>query len=123
MNTPFTRIVFASAVALGLASCVYDPYYPYGYPGYPAPVSPQAAYDRYWGAAVGAIRDSGLQVTSEDRTAGVIQSQRGNVTMNARVITQADGRVRVEFNAGGALNEDPSLPDRVSRAYDARLGR
>jgi hypothetical protein len=120
MNVILNRIVFATAVALGLSACVYDPYYPYGYPAY---TSPQAAYDRYWAAAVGAIRDSGMNITSEDRAAGVIQSQRGNTTMNARVITQADGRVRVEFNAGGALNEDPSLPDRVSRAYDARLGR
>ena len=43
--------------------------------------------------------------------------------MKSRVLTQADGKVRVEFNAGGALSEDPGLPDRISRAYDARMGR
>lgn len=120
MKTILCRILLASTLCLGLASCyVYDPYYPYGYP---AP-SPQAAYDRYWNAALGALQDNGLQVTVQDRTTGTIRSQRGGITVNANVVTQADGKVRVEFNAGGTLKEDPGLPDRVSRAYDARLGR
>lgn len=121
MKTILSRIALAAALAAGLASCyVYDPYYHYGYPAAP---SPQAAYDRYWNAALGALQDNGLRVTAQDRTTGAIRSQRGGITVNANVVTQADGKVRVEFNAGGALNEDPGLPDRVSRAYDARLGR
>lgn len=119
MRALLIRTATAAALALGLASCVYDPYYPYGY-AYP---SPQQSFDRYFGAASGAMRDAGLQVTSEDRTAGVITGVRGGVTMNARIVTQADGRFRVEFNAGGKLSEDPGLPDRVSRAYEARVGR
>jgi hypothetical protein len=119
MKAILTRAVVASALVVGLASCVVDPYYPYGYPQ----VSPQAAYDRYFNAALGAMVDAGLQVSGEDRAGGTIRSQRGGITMNARVITQADGRVRVEFNASGAISEDPGLPDRVSRAYEARLGR
>ena len=122
MNTLLKRLLFASTLALGLTSCVvYDPYYPYGYP--PPQVSPQQAFERYWAASGGAMRDVGMEIVGEDRGAGVIQARRGGITMNARVINQADGKVRVEFNAGGNLKEDPGLPDRVSRAYEARLGR
>lgn len=122
MKTILQRLLLGAVLAAGLGACyVYDPYYPYGYPV--SQVSPQAAFDRYYGAALGAIHDAGMTVTAEDRASGTIQSRRGGTTMNARVITQADGKVRVEFNAGGNLAEDPSLPDRVSRAYEARLGR
>ena len=118
MKTTLARIALASALAAGLAGCVvYDPYYPYGY------AAPGAAYDRYWNAAMGAMQDQGLNIVNADRATGNIQGTRGGINMRAHVVTQADGKIRVEFNAGGALNEDPSLPDRVSRAYDARLGR
>ena len=117
-------VVFRAVLAAGIAALggcvVYDPYYPYyGAPG----GGTAAAYDRSWGAAVGAIRDQNIQITKEDRSAGVIEGQRGGLTMKARVITQADGRIRVEFNTGGNLAEDPGLSDRISRSYDARMGR
>jgi hypothetical protein len=107
-------------VVLALSGCYYGPGpYPYGYAPAPGP----SAYDRSWNAAVGAIRDQGVNITNEDRTTGTIQGQRGGMSVNARVVTQADGRVRVEFNTGGNLSEDPGLSDRVSRSYDARMGR
>ena len=106
-------------VVLALSGCYYGPY-PYGYP---APAPGPSAYDRSWNAAVGAIRDQGVNVTREDRGTGTIEGQRGGLTVNARVVTQADGRVRVEFNTAGNLSEDPGLSDRVSRSYDARMGR
>jgi hypothetical protein len=53
----------------------------------------------------------------------MIDGRRGGINVKARLMTQADGAVRVEFNASGAMSEDPSLPDRISRAYDARMGR
>ena len=122
MKMILQRLVLGAMLASGLGACyVYDPYYPYGYPA--AQVSPQAAFDRYYGAALGAINDAGMTVTAQDRASGMIQSRRGGTTMNARVVTQADGKVRVEFTAGGNLSEDPGLPDRVSAAYEARLGR
>jgi hypothetical protein len=109
-------------VVLALSGCYYGPgpYYPYGYP---ATAPGPSAYDRSWNAAVGAIRDQGVNITREDRTTGTIEGQRGGMSVNARVVTQADGRVRVEFNTGGNLAEDPGLSDRVSRSYDARMGR
>ena len=110
---------FALFIALfTLASCVvYDPYYPYGPP--PGP----SKFDRAWNAAVGALQDQGVQIGNQDRASGTIDGRRGGINMKARVLTQADGSVRVEFNASGAMSEDPALPDRISRAYDARMGR
>jgi hypothetical protein len=64
-----------------------------------------------------------VQIAIADRTAGIIEGRRGNLTVKARVLTQADGRIRVEFNTGGNLSEDPGLSDRISRSYDVRMGR
>jgi hypothetical protein len=105
------RIVLTGAIAV-LAGCVvYDPHYPYGQ-------TMPSAYDRAWSAALGAIRDQGVQISNEDRSNGVIEGRTGTATVRARIVTQADGRVRVEFNTG-----DPGLSDRISRSYDARMGR
>ena len=38
-------------------------------------------------------------------------------------VSQSDGSVRVEFTARGDLKQDPGLVDRVSAAYDRRMGR
>ena len=92
---------FALFIALfTLASCVvYDPYYPYGPP--PGP----SKFDRAWNAAVGALQDQGVQIGNQDRASGTIDGRRGGINMKARVLTQADGSVRVEFNASGAMSE------------------
>jgi hypothetical protein len=117
MKTFLARAATTACLAAALAGCyVYDPYYH-------AQVSHAHAMDRYWGAALGAMRDQGLSITREDRAAGVIEGRRGGLNVNARVSPQQDGRYRVEFNTSGALSEDPAMPDKLSRAYDARLGR
>ena len=113
------KLLAASILALApLAGCVV-----YDYPPYYAPAPGPSAFDRSWSAAVGAMRDEGVQIGAEDRSAGYIEGRRGNLTVMSRVVTQADGRVRVEINTRGNLSEDPGLPDRISRAYDARMGR
>ena len=115
MKTALARLAAAFGLALLMAGCVvYDPYYP--------PPGP-STFDRSWGAAVGAMRDQGVAISTEDRSRGVIQGTRGGIRVSANVNTQADGRVRVEFNTRGQLSEDPGLSDRVSRSYDARMGR
>jgi GH25 family lysozyme M1 (1,4-beta-N-acetylmuramidase) len=64
-----------------------------------------------------------VQITSEDRANGVIRGRRGRIDVSANVRTQADGSVRVQFNTAGATAQDPTLIDRISRAYDQRMGR
>jgi hypothetical protein len=101
------------ALVLTLAGC-----YPYEVvPGGPA------SFDRSWEAAVGALRDQGLEIVSADRSTGVATGRRGVVDVTARVRSQADGTVRVEFHTPGSGAPDRDLMERVSRAYDARMGR
>lgn len=116
MPTALSRIVLAALLTIAGVSggCVYYEPYPYGV---------ASTYDRSWNAALGAMRDQGLQITREDRGAGVIEGRRGALRVKANVVTQADGRIRVEFNTGGELQQDPGLSDRISRSYDARMGR
>ncbi len=121
MKIAALRIAAAFLLAAGMTACVYDPYYPYGQP-YTVPGAP-ASFDRSWNAAMLALQDQGVRISSEDRATGVIQGQRGGMTVMTRLNRQADGSVRVEFNVGGNLDEDRDLPSRISRSYDARMGR
>jgi len=100
------------AAALAIAGCTY----------YVAPGGP-ASFDRSWDAAIGALRDQGLEIVSAERATGVATGRRGQVDVTARVRTQADGSVRVEFNTPGSGAPDRDLMERVSRAYDLRMGR
>jgi hypothetical protein len=90
-------------------------------PGYT--VVPGTSFDRSWGAAVGALRDQGVTVTEENREAGVVRGRRGSINVVGNVRTQADGSVRVQFDTTGATQTDPTLIDRVSQAYERRMGR
>jgi hypothetical protein len=108
--------IFVTALLATVSGCtVYEP----------VPVSAPApgAFDRSWSAAIAAAQDEGVRITSEDRVNGIIAGSRGdqNVTINVR--TQADGRVRVEFNARGPKGSEPGLATRISQAYDRRMGR
>jgi hypothetical protein len=105
------------AAALALAACVvYEPV--------PMPVSQgPSTYDRSWAAAIGALQDQGVAISEQDRASGVVRGTRGPATVTALVRTQADGRVRVEFNATGAGGTDPGLVERVSESYNRRMGR
>jgi hypothetical protein len=114
------KIVACFLAVLGLsalAGCVvYD--HPYGYT-YQAP----ASFERSWNAAMGAMNDNGVQINRQDRATGVIEGQRGPLTVKARVLSQADGKVRVEFNTSGSGAESQDLAERISRRYDDYMGR
>jgi hypothetical protein len=117
LNSYIARILAVLASILALSACVvYEPVYATG-GGTPA------TFERAWNAALGSYQDQGVAITAQDRTSGVIEGRKGGMTVKSRVFAQADGKVRVEMNTGGNLTEDPGLPDRMSRAYDARMGR
>jgi hypothetical protein len=104
-----------------LAGCTYYVAQPPTYASAPPPA--MARFDRSWSAVVGAFGDEGVQVTSEDRNAGIVSGSRGGIDVTANVRAQADGSIRVELNTRGATERDPGLIDRISRAYDRRMGR
>lgn len=109
------KVIAAAAAALALSACVvYEPV--------PVPQGP-STYDRSWAAAIGALQDQGVAINEQDRARGVVRGTRGPVTVTALVLTQADGRVRVEFNTTGSSGTDPGLVDRVSESYNRRMGR
>jgi len=118
MKSTIARFIVALGFSAALAGCVvYDPYYPYGYP------NPTASFDRSWNAAVGALQGEGVAITQQDRASGVIAGTYGGTSVTARVLAQADGRVRVEFNTSGGGSQSQQLSERISRSYDYRMGR
>ena len=112
-----TAPLAALLCALAIAGCYYGPY-PYGYTTTMQP----ASFDRSWNAAQQALMDQGVQISSADRSTGFIQGSRNGAAVTARVAPQSDGTVRVEFNTKEA-SSDPDLMNRISRSYDARMGR
>ena len=106
-----------------LAGCVV-----YG-PG-PAPPPPEPVYsyrpstfERSWNAAQDAMEDVGVRIVSADRESGIIRGIRDAVDATIVVRTQADGRVRVEFNAREPSAQDHNLANRIYQAYERRMGR
>jgi len=120
MKDAILKLTAATALAVGASGCyVYDPYYPhYAY----STNATAATFDRSWNAMLGAFSDQGVSVVGQDRAAGTIDGKRGDIAIRAHIAAQNDGTVRAEFNVNGA-SQDPGLPDRISRAYDARMGR
>lgn len=106
-------VVLGGAVLLSPGCVVYEP----------VPVSAPSTLDRSWSAAIGAMQDQGVTITEQDRATGLVRGTRGAVTATATVRTQADGRVRVEFNTTGASGGDPGLVERISASYQRRMGR
>ena len=116
MKNAILRTAAALALVALVSACVVYDYPPYGYPSSTMP----GPYERAWNNAIGALTDQGVMIRNQDRAGGLIEGDRGNIRVTARLIAQSDGAVRVEFNTGGALSEDPGLPERISRSYDAR---
>ena len=107
-------LLAVGACTMALSACTY--YVPTTVPGAPA------SFDRSFSAAAGAMRDHGLAVTVEDRSAGrIVGAASAGGTVSASVRSQADGSVRVQFDSQDL--RDSTLLDRVVRGYEARMGR
>ncbi|WP_042884956.1 hypothetical protein [Cupriavidus necator] len=116
--------ILAGIAVLG-AVPVLTACYPYPYPAEVVPTTypgPQPSrYDRAFAAAAGAMRDQGVSISTEDFSSGTVAGTRNNRPVTASVRRQADGTVRVQFDGGDP--GDPGLLERISRSYDARMGR
>jgi hypothetical protein len=104
-------------LATFVAGCVvYEPVY--------VPSSSYgSSYDRVWNSALGAAEDAGIKITSADRTAGAIRGVTSSSEVTILVISQADGRTRVEFSSKGPKGADASLNERFTDFYNRRMGR
>ena len=107
----FLAFILASVVLTG---CVA--YQPVTVPG-------PANFDRAWNAALGGAQDAGVQVASADPGTGLIRGTKDGIDVTVVVARQADGSVRVQFDAKGPTQRDPGLSNRFSQAYDRRMGR
>ena len=79
--------------------------------------------DRAFDAALGALDDVGVQVTTSDRPSGQIRGTRNGVPVAVSILRLPDGRTRVQFDAKGAKARDPELPGRFLEAYERRMNR
>ena len=105
------RILAAIIVAVGLAGCVYYA---------PQPVD---QVEVSFNAALGALQDSGLTVVTADRGTGTLRGTRGNVEGVIQVSRRADGGVGVQIDVRDPSRSDPGLSDRLTQAYNRRMGR
>jgi hypothetical protein len=99
-----------------LAGCVaYEPV--------PVAPAPPSTFDRAWNAALGAAQDAGVQTFSAEPATGLIRGVKDGIDVTVAVARQADGSVRVQFDAKGQTQRDPGLSSRFSQAYERRMGR
>jgi len=112
-----TRLpLFFTLAALTFAGCVEpEPE--------PQPVMSSPSFDRSWNAALGAATDVGVQINSADRAGGRITGSKDGGQVTIDVLRQADGTLRVAFEAPGSSETNPKLSDRWLSAYQRRMGR
>ena len=105
------RITALVLLAAGLAGCVaYEP----------VPVDPMQAP---WRAAMGALQDAGLVLATADQASGTVRGTRGSVEGLIVVRMRPDGRVGVEISSRDPEGRDPGLTQRLTDAYNRRMGR
>jgi hypothetical protein len=108
-------IVLLVLIAFSGGCVVYEPVPYTAYHG--------SSYERVWNAALGAAEDAGVRITSAARSTGVIRGVASTTEATITVMTQADGRIRVEFSSKGPRGEDAALNERLTRYYNMRMGR
>jgi len=89
----------------------------------PVPSSYGSSYDRVWDSALGAAGDAGVKITSADRATGIIRGNTSSSDVTISVISQADGKTRVEFSSKGPKGADAGLNERFTSYYNRRMGR
>ena len=108
------RILAALFLALGLSGCVVYA---------PPPVPQQDPMEVSFNAAMGAMQDVGLNVVSADRASGTLRGVRGDVEGVINIAMRSDGRVGVQITARDPTAREPGLVDRLTAAYNRRMGR
>jgi hypothetical protein len=112
-------LCLSSLACVLIGGCAY-PYYPYYAPtGATLP----ADFDRSWDAALGALNDTGVQVTRADRSQGRITGSKAGAAVTVDLQPQADKSLKVAFSAPDSKEANPTLAERWTSAYNRRMGR
>ena len=82
-----------------------------------------SSYDCVWNSALGAAEDAGVKITSADRATGTLRGVTSASDVTILVISQADGKTRVEFSSKGPKGADADLNERFTGFYNRRMGR
>lgn len=90
----------------------------------PAPRSIQERFETSWQAARGAASDVGVRITTEDRASGTLRGELGSSGVSITVVPQADQTIQVGFTVtGGGSFQEANLKERLTQAYQRRMGR
>ena len=74
-----------------------------------------------WGAAIGLSKDD-AELTADQAT-GTIRGTKGRTEGIIAVRMRGDGRVGVEITSRDPDRVDPTLTERLTQAYNRRMGR
>jgi len=92
----------------------------------PVPVqrTMQERFEQSWQAARGAASDVGVRINREDRASGTLVGEQGSSSVAITVAPQADQTIQVGFTVtGGEKSQDENLRQRLTQAYQRRMGR
>jgi hypothetical protein len=76
-----------------------------------------------WQSARYAMQDTGLSVVTADEASGVLVGRRGNAEGTIIVRMRSDGRVGVEITSRDPDRSEGDLTQRLTDAYNRRMGR
>jgi hypothetical protein len=113
-NSAF-RVLLPGLIATLVLTACYVPY--------AAPAPGPSTYDRAFGAVEGAMADQGVRITGSNPSNGTVTGTRGGITVTATVSPRPDGTTQVAFRTAGNTDQDPTLINRLTAAYNARMGR
>jgi hypothetical protein len=88
-----------------------------------ASVTARARYDRSWSAALGAMADVGIPVSLADQSTGWIRGKSSAGEVGIHLGQTPDGTVRVQIDTKSVASQDQGLSDRLTQAYNRRMGR
>ena len=107
------KIFITLLIVLLLTSCTYNQ---------TAPPTVNK-FDQSWSAASGALVDQGVNITSQNRGAGIVQGTIDGSVVKITLLSQANGSVRVEFDTSGTTKHDRAVIEQIASSYNRRMGR
>lgn len=113
------KFIIITLMAMLITGCTYYQPAPVVYPT----TVTTNKFDQSWSAVIGAFSDQDVHITTQDRGAGIIQGNREGINFTGNIQTQANGSVRVQFDASGSTGRKPTTLELITKSYNSRMGR